>query len=69
MLTGNYSFLVEGAALGNDIYLVSHSSALILETAGEGFDTAKASVSYALGAGVSIEAWPRIPTPARPAST
>ena len=55
MLTGTYSFLVDGAALGNDIYLVSHSSALILERAGEGFDTVKASVNYALGTGVSIE--------------
>ncbi len=55
MLTGTYSFLVEGAAVGNDTYLVSHSSALIFETAGEGFDTAKASLSYTLGAGVSIE--------------
>jgi Ca2+-binding RTX toxin-like protein len=56
MLTGTYNFLVEGAALGNDTYLVSHNTALILETAGEGFDTAKASVSYVLGTGVSIEA-------------
>lgn len=54
-LTGSYSFLAAGAALGNDTYLVSHASALILERAGEGFDTVKASVSYALGAGVSIE--------------
>jgi Ca2+-binding RTX toxin-like protein len=55
MLTGTYTFLIEGAALGNDTYIVSHSTALILETAGEGLDTAKTSVSYALGAGVSIE--------------
>jgi Ca2+-binding RTX toxin-like protein len=54
-LTGNYSFLADGAALGDDTYLVSHSSALILERSGEGYDTAKASVSYALAAGVSIE--------------
>jgi len=54
-LTGDYVFLAEGAALGNDTYLVSHSSALVLERSGEGFDTVKASVNYALGTGVSIE--------------
>ncbi|MFL6762264.1 MAG: SGNH/GDSL hydrolase family protein [Sphingomicrobium sp.] len=54
-LTGNYSFLAEGAALGDDTYLVSHGSALILERSGEGHDTVRTSVTYALGAGVSIE--------------
>ena len=54
-LTGSYSFLADGALLGDNLYLVSHSSASILERAGEGYDTAKASVSYALGAGASIE--------------
>lgn len=54
-LTGTYSFLAEGAALGNNTYLVSHSSALIFEKSGEGTDLVKTSVSYTLGAGVSIE--------------
>src|SRR4029450_10538685 len=53
--TGTYSFLAEGATLGNNTYLVSHSSALIFEKSGEGTDLVKTSVSYTLGAGVSIE--------------
>jgi Ca2+-binding RTX toxin-like protein len=54
-LTGNYSFLADADALGDDTYLISHSSAVILERSGEGYDTAMVSVSYALGTGVSIE--------------
>lgn len=54
-LTGSFSFLAEGAALGNNTYIVSHSSALILERAGEGSDTVQASVSYVLAPGVSVE--------------
>lgn len=54
-MTGSYRFTADGAALGNDTYIVSHSSALILERAAEGYDTVKASVSYALQSGVSIE--------------
>jgi Ca2+-binding RTX toxin-like protein len=54
-LTGTYSFLADVVALGDSTYVVSHASALILERPGEGYDTVQASVSYALGAGVSIE--------------
>ncbi|HEV2565580.1 MAG TPA: hypothetical protein VGU19_10895, partial [Microvirga sp.] len=37
---------------GNDIYIVDHESDLVTERAGEGTDTVRASVSYALGANV-----------------
>lgn len=40
---------------GDDIYVVGDAAAQIIEKAGEGFDVAYASVSYSLGAGVSIE--------------
>ena len=54
-LTGNYRFAAAGTSLGNDSYTVSHASALILERSGEGFDTVRASVSYALAPQVSVE--------------
>lgn len=54
-MTGSYTFQASGDALGNNTYNVSHASALILERAGEGSDTVKTSVSYALGSGVSVE--------------
>jgi Ca2+-binding RTX toxin-like protein len=54
-MTGSYMFQASGDALGNTTYNVGHSSTLILERGGEGIDTVKASVSYALGAGVSVE--------------
>lgn len=54
-LTGKYSFLIESIATGDDIYIVSHASALVFESAGEGNDLVRAKVSYTLGAGVSVE--------------
>ena len=54
-MTGTYGFQADGAAVGNNTYNVSHSSAVILERAGEGFDTVQTSVSYALQANASIE--------------
>jgi len=54
-LTGTYRFQADGTASGNDTYYVTHSSALILERAGEGSDTVLASVNYALAAEASVE--------------
>ena len=49
---GSADYMVGGT--GNDIYVVD-SGDVIVEAAGEGFDTAYASASYTLAAGVSIE--------------
>lgn len=54
-LTGTYRYQLNGTALGNDTYVVSHGNALILERSGEGNDTVRTSVSYALASGVSVE--------------
>ena len=54
-MTGAYSFFAAGDALGDDVYAVTHSNAVILEHAGEGFDTVRTSVNYLLGTNVSIE--------------
>lgn len=54
-MTGTYRFAADGSAPGDSVYAVSHAGAVVLERAGEGYDTVKASVSYALGTGVSIE--------------
>jgi Ca2+-binding RTX toxin-like protein len=54
-MTGTYRFQADGTATGNNTYIVSHSSAIILERAGEGTDTVLASLSYTLQAEVSIE--------------
>ena len=54
-MTGTYRFQADGVAAGNDSYFVNHSSAVILERAGAGYDTVLASVSYALEADASIE--------------
>jgi phospholipase/lecithinase/hemolysin len=54
-MTGTYTFQASGAALGNDTYVVTHANAVILERAGEGIDVARATLSYALAAGTSIE--------------
>ncbi len=54
-MTGTYRFQADGTATGNSTYIVSHSSAVILERAGEGSDTVLASVSYALQGEASIE--------------
>jgi phospholipase/lecithinase/hemolysin len=56
VLTGTYEFAASGDALGNDYYTVSNAGSLILERVGEGSDTVRASVSYALNAGAEIEA-------------
>ncbi|MBA2771998.1 MAG: hypothetical protein H0U34_08315, partial [Sphingomonas sp.] len=53
--TGTYTFQASGNALGDSLYAVQTSSAVILERAGEGNDTVQTSVSYRLAAGVSIE--------------
>ncbi len=54
-MTGTYEFGAAGDALGNNVYTVSHGNAVILERAGEGLDTVKASVSYVLNAGAEVE--------------
>jgi phospholipase/lecithinase/hemolysin len=54
-MTGSYKFQADGTAAGNTSYVVTHSSAIILERAGEGYDTVRAAVSYALQADASIE--------------
>jgi phospholipase/lecithinase/hemolysin len=54
-MTGTYEFAAAGNAPGNNVYVVKTAGALILERAGEGTDTVKANVSYALGAGAAIE--------------
>lgn len=54
-MTGTYRFQADGTAVGNNSYIVTHSSAVILERAGEGYDTVMSSVSYALQADASIE--------------
>jgi phospholipase/lecithinase/hemolysin len=54
-MTGTYRFQADGTAAGNNTYVVSHGSAIILERPGEGFDTVRASVSYALKTDASIE--------------
>jgi len=54
-MTGTYGFQADGAAAGNNSYLVSHSSAVILERAGEGTDMVLSSVSYVLQPEASIE--------------
>lgn len=40
---------------GNDIYVVNDSLDVIVESSGQGDDVVRSSVSYALGAGVSVE--------------
>jgi phospholipase/lecithinase/hemolysin len=54
-MTGTYRLQADGTAAGNSTYIVSHSSAVILERAGEGYDTVQSSVSYVLQANASIE--------------
>ncbi len=54
-MTGSYEFAAAGNAPGNNVYTVKHAGALILEQAGEGTDTVKASVSYTLNAGAAVE--------------
>ena len=55
VMTGTYRFQADGTAAGNSTYTVTHGSAHILERSGEGHDTVRASVSYALEADASIE--------------
>lgn len=54
-MTGNYTFQAAGQAGGNNSYAVSHAGAIILDHAGGGIDTVRASVSYALNAGAEVE--------------
>jgi Ca2+-binding RTX toxin-like protein len=54
-MTGTYEFAAAGAALGNNVYTVKNANSVILEKAGEGADTVKASVSYVLNAGAAVE--------------
>ncbi len=41
--------------IGDDTYIVRNSSDIVIENDGEGYDTVRAAVSYALGAGVYVE--------------
>ena len=50
---GGTDTLIGGA--GNDIYVVDSADDIVIESAGEGIDIIKASGSYVLGAGVSVE--------------
>ena len=54
-MTGTYRFQADGTAAGNTTYLVTHSSAIILERSGEGTDAVLTSVNYVLQAESSIE--------------
>ena len=54
-MTGTYEFAAAAEALGNNVYTVTHANALILERAGEGSDTVKASISYVLNTGAAVE--------------
>ena len=54
-MTGTYELAAAGHAPGNNVYVVKNAGAQILERAGEGTDTVKASVSYALNADAAIE--------------
>ncbi len=54
-LTGSYSFQASGNALGNDVYNVKTSTAVVLERAGEGNDGVRTTVGYKLAAGVEVE--------------
>jgi Ca2+-binding RTX toxin-like protein len=54
-MTGTYEFGAAGDAPGNNVYTVTHGNALILERAGEGTDTVKASVSFVLNTGAEVE--------------
>ena len=40
---------------GDDIYVIDNAGVTIVEAAGSGYDTLSSSISYTLGAGVSIE--------------
>ena len=55
MLIGNGGTDTLIGGLGDDLYVVTDSSTVIVENAGEGNDTIRSSVSYTLGAGVSVE--------------
>ena len=55
VLTGNGGADTLIGGLGDDVYVVSDAATVIVEAAGQGNDTIKASVSYVLGAGVEIE--------------
>jgi phospholipase/lecithinase/hemolysin len=54
-MTGTYRFQADGTASGDNIYIVSHSTAVVLEKAGEGIDTVMTSVSYSLRSDAVIE--------------
>jgi phospholipase/lecithinase/hemolysin len=54
-LSGSYRLQVIGDATGDNTYFVSTPGALVLEAAGEGYDTVLASVSYSLAPGASVE--------------
>ncbi len=53
--TGAAADTLNGLA-GNDVYVIHNSGAIVQEAAGKGSDTVLTSVSYALKAGVEVEA-------------
>lgn len=55
MMTGSYVFHALGAANGDNSYLVSKGSTVVLEGPGGGLDTVRTSVSYALNQGSEVE--------------
>ena len=55
MMTGSYVFKAVGAATGDNSYLVSKVSTIVLEGPGGGLDTVRTSVSYSLNPGSEVE--------------
>lgn len=52
VLTGNSGINVLAGGGGNDLYIVQNSTDVVIESAGEGIDEVRSSVSFALGSNV-----------------